>query len=80
MPPAVMLFYEEGNEKCIELMDLLEEMGARVIPTDVYDDKNLSLIDSWNVCCVPTLVFWPSYNCYGPEQISKKVIKKELNL
>lgn len=79
MEPAVMLFYEEGNKACEELMDLLESKGARVIPTDVYDEEYLSLVESWNVCCVPTIVFWPSYECYAAEQITEEVIDMELN-
>lgn len=80
MPVAFMLFYEQGNEDCIKVMDMLEELGAHVIPTDVYDDANLSLVESWNVCCVPTVACWPSYNSYAKEQITKEIILKELSI
>ena len=75
-----MLFYEQGNKECEDLMDLLESKGARVVPTDVYDDQYLSLVESWNVCCVPTIVFWPSYECYAKEQITEEIIDKELKM
>ena len=78
MPIAAMLFYQQNDARCVEVMDMLEELGFHVIATDVYDDENLSLVDSWNVCCVPTVVFWPSYNCYLPEQISKEAFEAEL--
>lgn len=61
MEPAVLFFYEENNKKCEEVLTILENLNARIVPADVYDDMNLPLIDSWNVCCVPTLVFWPIY-------------------
>lgn len=81
MPENVaMLFYEEGNEKCTQVLDMLEELGFHVIGTDVYDDKNLSLVESWNVCVVPTVVFWPSFNCYPPEFIGREAFEKELKI
>jgi hypothetical protein len=75
---AAMLFYEEGNKKCEEVLSLLEELGIKVVATNVYDDEYLSLVDSWNVCVVPTVVFWPSYNMYLPEAISREAFEKEL--
>ena len=77
---VAMLFYEDGNEKCTQVLDMLEELGFHVIGTDVYDDKNLSLVESWNVCVVPTVVFWPSYNCYPPEAISKEAFIEEFKI
>lgn len=77
---GVLFFYEEGNEKCMEVLDILEKFEEliHIVPCDVYDDTNLSLVDSWEVCCVPAIVFFPSYNMYSAEQITEKVIKKEL--
>ena len=75
---CAMLFYEENNQKCIDVMDMLEELEIRVVPTDVYNDEYLSLIDSWNVCCVPTVVFFPSYNVYTPETVSREAFEREL--
>lgn len=75
---TAMLFYENDSEKCEEVLDLLEELDIRVVMTDVYDDEYLSLVESWNVCCVPTVVFFPSYNCYLPEHISKEAFLKEV--
>lgn len=73
-----LLFYEEGNEKCIEVLDILEELGVNVGTANVYDDENLSLIDQYNVCCVPTVVFFPSFNVYLPEDISREVFEEEM--
>lgn len=78
MPIAAMFFYQQNDPKCEAVLDMLEELDIHIVSIDVYDDENLSLVDSWNVCCVPTVVFWPSYNCYLPEQISKEVFKAEL--
>lgn len=78
MPIAAMLFYQQNDPKCEAVLDMLEELGIHIITTDVYDDENLSLVDSWNVCVVPTVVFWPSYNCYPPEAISKEAFEEEL--
>ena len=75
---VAMLFYQENDDRCAQVLDMLEELDCHVLTTDVYDDKNLSLVDSWNVCCVPTVVFWPSYNCYPPEAISREAFEKEL--
>ena len=78
MPIAAMLFYQQNDSKCEAVLDMLEELGIHIITTDVYDDENLSLVDSWNVCVVPTVVFWPSYNCYPPEAISKEAFEAEV--
>ena len=75
---AAMLFYEAGNKKCEEAMDILEELDVHVVPTDVYNDEYLSLVDSWTVCCTPTVVFFPSYNCYLPEHVSKEAFQEEV--
>lgn len=78
MPIAAMLFYQQNDPKCEAVMDMLEELSIHVVATDVYDDANLPLIDSWNICVVPTVVFWPSYNCYLPEAISKEAFEEEI--
>ena len=78
MPIAAMLFYQQNDPKCEAVMDMLEELGIHIVATDVYDDANLSLIDSWNICVVPTVIFWPSYNYYPPEAISKEAFQAEL--
>ena len=75
---VALLFYEEGNEKCVEVLDILEELGVNVGAANVYDDENLSLIDQYNVCCVPTVVFFPSFNVYLPEDISREVFEEEM--
>ena len=73
-----LLFYEEGNNKCIEVLDMLEELGVNVATADVYNDENLTLLDQYNVCCVPTVVFFPSYNVYLPEDINKEAFEEEI--
>ena len=73
-----LLFYEEGNEKCTEVLDILEELGVNVGTANVYDDENLSLIDQYNICCVPTVIFFPSFNVYLPEDISREVFEEEI--
>ena len=78
MPIAAMLFCQQNDPKCEVVLDMLEELGIHIITTDVYDDESLPLVDSWNICVVPTVIFWPSYNCYPPEAISKEAFEEEL--
>lgn len=73
-----LLFYEEGNSACTEVLDLLEEFDVQIATADVYNDENLSLLDQYNICCVPTVVFFPSYNVYLPEAISRENFEEEI--
>ena len=79
MPIAAMLFYQQNDPKCEAVMDILEELGIPTVTTDVYDDVNLSLVEQWNICCVPTVIFSPSYHVYLPEAISKEAFEKEIS-
>ena len=63
----------------MQIADMLEEMGIDLVPAEVYNDENLSLVDSWNVCCVPTVVFYPSFHKYESHQITREIVQKELN-
>ena len=76
---VALLFYEEHNKRCEQVLDLLEELDVKIATADVYDDENLTLIDQYNICCVPTVVFFPSYNVYLPEHISREAFELEVS-
>ena len=76
---VALLFYEQDNEKCEQVLDMLEELGIETATADVYEDENLGLIDQYNICCVPTVVFFPSYNIYLPEHISREAFELEVS-
>ena len=75
---VALLFYEQNNEKCEQVLDMLEELDIKVATADVYDEENLTLIDQYNICCVPTVIFFPSFNVYLPEHISREAFELEV--
>lgn len=74
-----MLFYKKGDQKCRKAMVQLEWYQDVIVQyIDVYDSKNLSLVNEWNIYCTPTLIFLPSGNRYVDEQIKRKNFEKEI--
>lgn len=74
-----LLFYKKGDQKCRKAMVQLEWYQDVIVQyIDTYDSKNLSLVNEWNICCVPTLVFLPSGNMYIGEQIKRSNFEHEI--
>ena len=74
-----LLFYKRGCQKCRKAMVQLEWYQDVIVQyIDVYDPNNLELVNEWNICCTPTLIFLPSGNRYTDEQIQRKNFEKDI--
>lgn len=79
--PTLAFFHSNDCQQCIIMMEVVAEVypefekSVTLVDINVYDDRNLALLQRVRLQYIPTLIF---YDRTGKEQVSVGVMEAEL--